>query len=199
MRGSSCGNCFSARRQLALLLGIASLLVPTTVQARKPVSCDRLPRVSNNVIVETPNEKAIGRVCFFKGSQILVGPTPVELRGARSPDVPSVGCIGRTPAAGTRCAAAKEAVDQLRALLENGANCEAKVRTSANQWQADCVIDSTRSLAEEMIARGYACTTINDPTLVSAQVEARARGLGLWAPKWSRLSKSWPLKQCHSS
>lgn len=187
------------RVHLVLVILALALSLPAgsrEAQAQIRGQCEKEARVTNNVIVDTPSGIAIGRICYRSGSKFSVGPSSVQLRGVHAPDLPP-GCLGRAPNYPKRCKAAIEALNQLSALLVNGANCRADIQ-QFSRWLAECVFEGQRVLAEEMVVRGFACATKKGAQFVAAEKVARANRVGLWSESGPRNPKKFPSRQCIS-
>lgn len=109
------------------------------------------------------------------------------------------GCLKRFPELPDRCLPSKAAIEALivlSALMEKGVVCNAARKDQYNRWTADCVDSEGRSLAREMVARGFACATKEGKEFRQADMDARTAGVGLWSSEWATLRYGFPSSEC---
>lgn len=184
---------------LCFLVALSLSLGSNSAWAQKDNTCDRQVRESSKVILKTPIEESSGKVCLDDGDSFGIGNGWVRLRGIDAPEI-AKGCLKHFDAIPPECASSRGAIQALLVLselLEGGAICESRRKGHLNRWPADCSIRGGRSLALEMIVRGYACATNASPNAYkAADFEARKNKVGLWSDGWAEARSGFPSAQC---
>ena len=184
---------------LPVLIWLVVTLNPIAGVAQKENSCDRELKDSSKVVLRTPVELSGGRICLDDGDSFGIGNAWVRLRGIDAPNI-ARNCLKSFDALPPRCEKSKGAIQALLVLselLEAGTVCEANKIGYVNRWPVDCTSNGYRSLALEMIKRGFACASNGSiDELKSADFEACKQKVGLWAGEWADKLAGFPSGQC---
>lgn len=170
---------------------LSALLWSSEVRAyRGEEGCDKDPRTSSPIMLETPLGQASGRVCLDDGDSFALGTTFVRIKGIDAPEI-GRNCIRDYDQ--PKCAQFKNAYESFNALselLRKGAYCRATGTDKWNRWLSECTLPDGTNLAKELIRTGFACARSFEYRLI--ELDARRREVGLW-----RLpTRGFPSKQC---